>query len=73
MAGRSALTIQAVGRDYESVAEQLVAFEQANDFVKNVRIDSASAVIDLDSETYQGVNFNVNLEFLPEVFFNPID
>jgi len=73
MAGRSELAIQAIGRDYESVAEQLVAFEQATDFVKNVRIDSASAIVDLESETYQGVNFTVNLEFLPEVFFKPID
>ncbi|HLC90060.1 MAG TPA: hypothetical protein VJG65_03805 [Patescibacteria group bacterium] len=68
MAGRDKLIITAVGRDYKSVAKQLVVFQEAKDFIKNVRIDAANAQIDPASGFYQGVNFNINLEFLPGVF-----
>lgn len=72
MAGREQLVISAVGKNYQSVAKQLVAFQQASDFVKSVKIDAASAKIDELSGTYQ-VNFNINLEFLPQVFLRPIN
>lgn len=71
MAGRQELVISARGRDYKSVARQLLAFQQAKDFVKSVRIDSASAEIDPQKGLYQGVKFNVSLEFLPDVFIGP--
>jgi type II secretory pathway pseudopilin PulG len=71
MTGREQLVISAKGRDYQSVAKQLMAFQQASDFVKNVRIDSAAAEIDSADGTYLGVNFNINLEFLPGVFLRP--
>ena len=73
MAGREKLVIAAVGKDYNSVAKQLVSFEQATDFVKTVRIDAASAKIDEKTGTYAGVSFNINLEFLPEVFVKDIE
>ena len=73
MAGREKLVIAAVGKDYNSVAKQLVSFEQATDFVKTVRIDAASAKIDDKTGTYAGVSFNINLEFLPEVFVQDIE
>lgn len=40
------LTLTAVGRDYQSVARQLVAFQAASDFVASVTITSASADYD---------------------------
>ena len=73
MAGTDKLVISAVGRDYESVAQQIVAFQQAADFVKSVKIDAATAEIDGESGVYTGVSFDINLEFLPEVFLKPIN
>ncbi|MDD2807448.1 MAG: hypothetical protein PHW95_02945 [Patescibacteria group bacterium] len=71
MVGQDKLVISAVGMDYQSVARQLVAFENATDFVKSVRIDSASAKIDSADGKFAGVNFNINLEFVPGVFLQP--
>ncbi len=68
MAGQDKLVISAVGKDYQSVAKQLVSFQKAGDFIKNVRIDAASADIVDEAGNYQ-VNFNINLEFQPAVFF----
>ncbi len=73
MAGKEKLVIAAVGKDYNSVAKQLVAFQQASDFVKDVRIDAASAEINPETGTYNGVSFNINLELLPDVFLKPIE
>lgn len=72
MVGRDKLVISAVGKDYNSVAKQLVAFEKAEELVKNVKIDAASAEIDSEKGQYSGVSFNINLEFLPNVFLKPI-
>lgn len=71
MAGREKLVISAATKDYHSVARQLVAFQQAADFVKEVRIDAASAEINEIEGTYV-VSFNINLEFLPKTFWKPI-
>jgi Tfp pilus assembly protein PilN len=68
MAGTESLTIAAVAKDYQTVAEQLVAFQSADDFVKNVRIDSASANINSETGTYDGASFNINLDFMPGIF-----
>jgi hypothetical protein len=73
MAGSEKLIISAVGKDYESVAKQLIAFQQATDFVETVRINAAAAEIDPEEGTYTGVNFNIDLEFLPGVFLEPIE
>ncbi len=67
MSGHDRLVISAVGKDYQSAAKQLVAFQKANNFIKNVRIDAVSATILDDKGNYQ-INFNINLEFLPNVF-----
>jgi hypothetical protein len=72
MVGQTEVNLAAVGKDYYSVAKQLLAFRQAKDFVKNVRIDSASALIEKDSNSYAGVTFNVKIEFQPDVFLKPI-
>lgn len=73
MSGRDKLVISARGKDYEAVAKQLLTFQQAKDFVKNVSIDSASAEIDPKEGKYNGVSFNVHLEFFPEVFLKSIN
>ncbi|MFA6215884.1 MAG: hypothetical protein WC768_04930 [Patescibacteria group bacterium] len=72
MAGQDKLVLSAVGKDYRSVAQQLVEFQQASDFIKSVRIDAASADIDQETGKYKGVSFNINLELLPNVFIKPI-
>ena len=68
MAGTEKLVISAVGKDYESVAKQLVNFQKAPDFIKNVSINNASAVINYEKGKYEGVDFNIDLEFMPEIF-----
>ena len=73
MTGNEKVTLSAVGRDYKSAAKQLIAFKDAKDFVKNVRIDSVSAEIDLEEGEYLQTSFNVNLEFLPGIFLKPIE
>lgn len=72
MSGTDKLVITAVATDYRSVAEQLVAFQQATDFIKNVKINAATAIIDTKDGTYHGVNFTADLEFLPGVFLKPL-
>ena len=71
MAGTDNLVLSAVGKDYESVAKQLMVFENASDFVTEVKIDAASADLDEDGEYIQ-VNFNINLVLAPAVFKEPI-
>ena len=73
MSGQDKLVISAVAKDYQAVAEQLVALEQATDFVSSVRIDSASADIDFETGESAGVSFNINLEFKPGVFLKPVN
>jgi Tfp pilus assembly protein PilN len=73
MNGRDRLVVSAVGKDYNSVAKQLVAFEEASEFIKNVRVDSASAVIEPETLAYTGVEFNIHLEFQPGVFFKSLE
>ncbi len=71
MSGRDRLVISAVGKDYGSAAKQLLVFSQATDFVKDVKIDGATALAEKTGE-YAGVTFSVNLEFQPGVFLKPI-
>lgn len=73
MAGKDKLVISAVGKDYNSLARQFIAFQQAKDFVKSVRIDSAAADIDAQKAVYKGVKFNINLEFMPDIFLKPAE
>ena len=73
MTGTEELTISAVSKDYQAIAEQLVAFQEADDFVQEVRINSATAVIDEEDGIYLGVEFTINLDFIPGIFLNKID
>ncbi len=53
--------------NYETVARQLVAFEEARDFSSAVRI--ASAVGEQEEGILKGVNFDIHLEIVPKVFY----
>lgn len=72
MAGTERVVLSAVGRDYESVAKQLVVFQQATDFVVEARVDAASANLD-EVGDYESVDFNISLVFKPGVFKKPIE
>ena len=72
MSGTERIALSAVGRDYESVAKQLIIFQNADDLVASVEINAASAVLDEDNN-YDQVNFNIDLTFLPQVFTKPIN
>jgi len=73
MSGKDELVISAVGKDYNSVAKQLVALQQASGFVKSVKIDAAAAEIDQKAGVYMGVSFNISLQFQPNVFSKPLE
>lgn len=63
-AGR--LTLAATGKDFRSVARQLVAFEQATDFIKTVSVTSAAV---RTSGTTQVVDFSATITLLDTVFY----
>lgn len=66
------LRLSAIGRDYISVARQLVVFQNARNFVSKVEINSASARTDKDSEgkpVITGTSFDVMIELVPEIFY----
>ncbi len=72
MAGQDQLVISAIARDYSAVAVQLVAFQQATDFVTSVRIESASAQpVEANQAAIAGVDFTINMEFVPGIFTKP--
>ncbi len=73
MTGRDKLVISAVAKDYKAIARQLTIFQDADNFIKNVRIDAASAVINQESGLFSGVSFTINLEFVPDIFFKPLE
>lgn len=69
------LQMAARGKDYGSVARQLVAFRQASDLFSGVSITGATAVANAEakeSNEILGVNFSVSLTLRPEVFFKPL-
>lgn len=63
-AGR--VTLAATGKDYRSVSRQLIAFTQAKDFVKNVRITSATLRQENEAPL---IDFTVTLTLVDTVFF----
>ena len=71
-ASDGSLELSAHGRDYESVARQLVAFQQATDVIATVSITGASAILDQDTGQVGEVGFAVSLRLRPEVFFIPL-
>ncbi len=61
------LSLSAMGKDYESVARQLVAFQEAADFVRDVSITTASAQFD-EGEHLKGVSFDINLKLVKDIY-----
>ena len=68
MTGTEGLILSAITDSYSSVAEQIVTFEQADDFIKDVKVSGASAEFNQEEGTLIGVDFNVELDFQPGVF-----
>lgn len=62
------LTLEATGRDFSSVARQLLAFQQADDFVETVVINSASRVSEVEGGG-ETVSFGIELKLVEGVFF----
>ncbi len=63
-AGR--LTLAATGKDFRSVARQLVAFQQASDFIKTVSITSAAV---RSAGTAQVVDFTATITLVDTAFY----
>jgi len=61
-----AVSLSAVGKNYTSVAKQLVAFREA-DFVESVSITGATAQVGTAGEVTE-VNFEIQLKVKPQVF-----
>lgn len=66
--GNGSVVMSASASSYRSVAEQLVSFQKADDFIEEVVINSASGQYDEESEGLGGVLFNVSLKLKPSVF-----
>ncbi len=60
-----AVSLSAVGKNFSSVAEQLVSFEEAKNLVKEVNITSASAQVDPTGEI-TAANFEIELKLVPD-------
>lgn len=66
------LRLSATGKDYISVARQLVAFQKATEFVQSVEINSASASGEKDADGKPMITsamFDVNIQLQPDVFY----
>lgn len=62
----SKVSLSGVGKKYESVARQMLAFEQAENFIKSVEINSATASVD-SGEEIESVNFAASIELVPDL------
>lgn len=60
------IILQAKAKDYKALARQFVTFQEADDFVKNVSITSASQQEDGEESV---VSFSITLELKPGVFY----
>lgn len=64
--GAGTVSLDAIGRSYRAVAEQIVLFEDA-DFVEQARTTAAAAQVDPKGEI-TGVSFSVALKIKPEAW-----
>lgn len=67
------LALSAHGRDYGSVARQIVAFRQAADAIQRADISGATAITDAETKQILQVDFSVGLTLRPEIFFEPLE
>ena len=66
------LNLNATGKDYSSVARQLLAFEAADDFIESVEINSAARTKATENEV-SAVLFSINLTLVSDVFVKDFD
>ena len=64
------IVLSAVGKDYQSIARQLKAFQQAPGLLESVAVNSASLQLG-EEEKVVGVNFSIDLTLNPEIFIIP--
>jgi len=75
---QSQITLSAVAPDYNTVAEQLLIFQNADDFLTDVSITGASKSSSQGQradigENESKVSFSVSLDILPSVFYEIIE
>src|SRR3989344_332897 len=70
MTGTDRLILSAIGRDFSSAAKQMVVFQNAKEFISDVRIDAVSGELDQNDNIVQ-TNFNIVLTIAPGVFTQP--
>ncbi|USN53712.1 MAG: hypothetical protein H6760_00895 [Candidatus Nomurabacteria bacterium] len=68
------ITLSAVGTSFSAPARQLIAFQQASDFVSSVRITSARSADSATGTTVgstgtEQISFSVTLSLLPDLFY----
>ncbi|MFH1226182.1 MAG: hypothetical protein V1684_02785 [bacterium] len=64
---RGSVSLSAAAKSYEALAKQLVAFEQAKDFIAFTDISGATAKVN-ENGLVENVIFNLNLQLAPGVF-----
>lgn len=65
------LMLSAIGKDYTSVARQLVTFQEAKDFVLLAETNSASATVETEGEKPKILQtfFTINVRMAPDIFY----
>lgn len=76
----ASISLSALTKDFTSVAEQLVVFQNAPDFLENVTITGAQKSASAGAQTSipgavteSLVSFSVSLELVPDVFYNILE
>ncbi|PIY78501.1 MAG: hypothetical protein COY82_02110, partial [Parcubacteria group bacterium CG_4_10_14_0_8_um_filter_35_7] len=64
--GENKVVLRARGKNFESAAQQMVAFKGVSHFIKEVKISSVSAETQTGKEG--GVGFNINLTLVDNIF-----
>ncbi|MBU0671053.1 hypothetical protein KKF29_02740, partial [Patescibacteria group bacterium] len=59
-------TITANAPDYATITNQIEVLKQAENFVKNIEVTSATATV--EEEVIKSVNFNITLQVNPDIF-----
>lgn len=66
LAGNMTVSLTAVSDNYTTLGKQLLAFQEAKEFVTSAQVEGANAVIGQQGETL-GINFSMKLTVKPEV------
>lgn len=77
------IVLNAIGRNFKNVSQQIEVFKQADEYVKDVQVDSAQKVQigitranaeeledgEEEMEMHDAVSFNITLIVLPDIFY----